>query len=855
MNSNNKISKILNKEENDYEDNYFQDNSDHIKEEIKFNHVDIEKYKNFNNGSYVINGKSNGIGNNKFQNQLHSSFEYQKYKSNFEEIQPPADIEEKTTNLKESLGSSFEQILKNTNNTEEEDNEYECDTDMLQLIKSAEITKKLKLSNLGLDKIPSSIWNYKELVELDLSANQLKRIGKELSMLSSLKLLALNHNSLSKLPNALWKLTSLRKLYLNNNNLKAIPNEIKNLEDLRVLDFSCNNISGEVPSVVTGLTNLVDLKLRKNQITDLPSHMYMLTNLKALSITENPLREPPKSIINKGTSAILTYYQEKKRFSREKVNKKNWRTLDAEDKVKELQMQLEMVEKKLLKESAARVQAERDLQKMISSQSHKPKLKKRSSSRKRRRNSSSNEDKNNLNNNNNNTNNNYNNNLNNNLNNNNINLNNNINNYKNYNGNNRTGNRLNSTNYLSNNENNNYNDENDFSFDGLYNNNNNIQNNNNVNNTNNNNNMYNNNNNNNNHNMNDNIDNFNNFVNQVGHYPQGNNTMDFAPSPNHNQHKNYVNNMEHNSSPNRLNNFYKNKLILENKKEFSHKSPPRPSPEKENCAWEIEKDDLIFKRKLGRGGYGEVYKGLWRGTEVAIKKLFVDPKDDSWKGKLGNEVDVLCKLRHPNIVLFMGACTTSSEPLIVTEYLKGGSLADILTDKTVEIDYILKLEMAMEISRGMIYLHKCKPIIIHRDLKTDNLLVDDNWHIKIADFGLSKLKERTYAVTTCGTTGYVAPEILKNQPYSEKVDAYSFGVVLWELLTREVPYADMNTLQIVNCIGKGESLDIPLNCPDDYRALMEECWEQDPLERPGFEYILIQLESILDRYQDKDDKK
>ena len=78
---------------------------------------------------------------------------------------------------------------------------------------------------------------------------------------------------------------------------------------------------------------------------------------------------------------------------------------------------------------------------------------------------------------------------------------------------------------------------------------------------------------------------------------------------------------------------------------------------------------------------------------------------------------------------------------------------------------------------------------------------------------------------------------------------------MWELFTREIPYAEMNTLQIVNCIGKGETLDIPLNCPDDYRSLMEECWDQDPNERPAFDAILTQIENILDKYQDNDKNK
>jgi Leucine-rich repeat (LRR) protein len=252
-----KISKLLNSSDENDENEEFTKEFDYFNQELKLNFG--ENHYDFENGDW--NGLSEPHPNNRLD-----SFEYQ---NKFQEYVPnndnhqiaysPEQLNKNNNQLGNSLGNSNE--IKNT------EEEYEYDTDLKDLISNASISKKLKLSNLGLDKIPSSVWNLTDLVELDLSANQLKRIGKELAMLKCIKLLALNHNTLSKLPNALWKLTSLRKLYLNNNNLKAIPNEIKNLDNLRVLDFSCNNISGEVPSVIANLTALVDLKLRKNQIT------------------------------------------------------------------------------------------------------------------------------------------------------------------------------------------------------------------------------------------------------------------------------------------------------------------------------------------------------------------------------------------------------------------------------------------------------------------------------------------------------------------------------------------------------------------------------------------------------------
>ena len=250
-----KIAKLLNSSEENEEYDEFENDLNYFDQELKHNLGENQSYE-FENGEW------NNLNGNNFPNRLHS-FDYQRnlqeYGNNENYPLPMEPI--KNLSLANSIGSSTEMNIKNT------EEEYEYDTDLKDLVNNAAISKKLKLSNLGLDKIPSTVWNLNDLVELDLSANQLKRIGKELATMKNLKLLALNHNSLSKLPNALWKLSSLRKLYLNNNNLKAIPNEIKNLENLRVLDFSCNNISGEVPGVIVNLTALVDLKLRKNQIT------------------------------------------------------------------------------------------------------------------------------------------------------------------------------------------------------------------------------------------------------------------------------------------------------------------------------------------------------------------------------------------------------------------------------------------------------------------------------------------------------------------------------------------------------------------------------------------------------------
>lgn len=110
------------------------------------------------------------------------------------------------------------------------------------------------------------------------------------------------------------------------------------------------------------------------------------------------------------------------------------------------------------------------------------------------------------------------------------------------------------------------------------------------------------------------------------------------------------------------------------------------------------------------------------------------------------------------------------------------------------------------------------------------------------------MKSRTFAKTMCGTTGWVAPEVLAEQGYTEKADVYSFAIILWELLTRQIPYAGKNTMQVVRSVDRGERLAIPPTCPPDYAKLINACWDNDPTARPAFTSILTTLERMRAEY-------
>ncbi|XP_045827595.1 dual specificity protein kinase shkB-like isoform X2 [Trifolium pratense] len=213
--------------------------------------------------------------------------------------------------------------------------------------------------------------------------------------------------------------------------------------------------------------------------------------------------------------------------------------------------------------------------------------------------------------------------------------------------------------------------------------------------------------------------------------------------------------------------------------------------------YEILWEDLTIREQIGQGCCGTVYHALWYGSDVAVKVFSKQEYSDDLIQSFRQEVSVMKRLRHPNILLFMGAVTSPQRLCIVTEFLPRGSLCRLLHRNTSKLDWRRRVHMALDIARGVNYLHHYNPPIIHRDLKSSNLLVDKNWTVKVGDFGLSRLKHETYLTTKTGrgTPQWMAPEVLRNEPSDEKSDVYSFGVILWELATEKIPWDNLNAMQ------------------------------------------------------------
>lgn len=270
--------------------------------------------------------------------------------------------------------------------------------------------------------------------------------------------------------------------------------------------------------------------------------------------------------------------------------------------------------------------------------------------------------------------------------------------------------------------------------------------------------------------------------------------------------------------------------------------------------WEIDITQLQIDAKIASGAFSNLYRGNYCGQEVAVKILKDVQDDTSQYQEFLQEVSIMRKVRHKNVVQFIGACTRKPNLCIVFEFMSGGSVYDcIRREGTLPLVQILKI--ATEVARGMDYLHQRK--IIHRDLKAANLLLDEHEVVKIADFGVARIIETTGHMTAeTGTYRWMAPEVIEHKPYTEMADVFSFAIVLWELLTCRVPYNEMTPLQAaVGVVQKGLRPGIPSNAPPALGLLMEACWEQEAALRPSFRDLTPRLQFMLEAARDEESRR
>ncbi|XP_020260920.1 serine/threonine-protein kinase STY8-like isoform X2 [Asparagus officinalis] len=272
---------------------------------------------------------------------------------------------------------------------------------------------------------------------------------------------------------------------------------------------------------------------------------------------------------------------------------------------------------------------------------------------------------------------------------------------------------------------------------------------------------------------------------------------------------------------------------------------------------EVDMDDSVL---IGEGSYGEVYLVKWRGTEVAAKTIRSSiASNDRVKNCFLKELGLWQRLRHPNIVQFLGVLKHPDRLIFLTEYLRKGSLYEIMKNKG-RLDPLTAVAYALDIARGMNYLHQHKPHpIVHRDLTPRNVLQDEAGRLKVTDFGLSKIAQEkdsygSYKMT--GGTGsyrYMAPEVYRRESYGKSVDVFSFALIVYEML-HGGPANRAESPEVVADKRAYEHSRPSLSSvayPEKIKSLLRECWHENPQLRPSFENIIIKLEAIQEILQDK----
>ncbi|WCJ21582.1 Protein kinase superfamily protein [Euphorbia peplus] len=288
--------------------------------------------------------------------------------------------------------------------------------------------------------------------------------------------------------------------------------------------------------------------------------------------------------------------------------------------------------------------------------------------------------------------------------------------------------------------------------------------------------------------------------------------------------------------------------------------------------WEIDLSKLELRYLIAQGTYGTVYRGNYDNQDVAVK-IFNWGEDGiataaeiaSVRASFQQEVAVWHKLSHPNVTKFVGASMGTSnlkmpsDPrnenydshpskacCVVLEYLPGGTLKKFLIrNRRKKVALKTVIQLALDLARGLSYLHSEK--IVHRDVKTENMLLDSNRTLKIADFGVARVEAQNPRDMTgeTGTLGYMAPEVLNGNPYNRKCDVYSFGICLWEIYCCDMPYPDLSFAEVSSqVVRQNLRPEIPRCCPHALANIMRKCWDANLEKRPEMDEVVKLLEAI-----------
>lgn len=283
----------------------------------------------------------------------------------------------------------------------------------------------------------------------------------------------------------------------------------------------------------------------------------------------------------------------------------------------------------------------------------------------------------------------------------------------------------------------------------------------------------------------------------------------------------------------------------------------------------IPTDEVVLQNVIGEGTFGRVWSALRRNSDVAVKEFAFAQAAISGGSQHINELIeeiigeacVMSCLRHPKILTLYGVSLTGQALWIVCELCEKGSLRMILNDSSIELTYAQKLSFCLDVADGMMYLHQRKHPIIHRDLKSHNIFIVETSPgkliAKIGDWGSARviaLSNERSLTQGVGTACWLSPEVILNAQYSKASDVYAYGIVLWEVYTRQDVYPRLSAPQIIARVAnEGLRPTIPYNCP--WEDLMKSCWHQNPSSRPPFGKIIAILAEMYGKLPKSDNNK
>ena len=251
-----------------------------------------------------------------------------------------------------------------------------------------------------------------------------------------------------------------------------------------------------------------------------------------------------------------------------------------------------------------------------------------------------------------------------------------------------------------------------------------------------------------------------------------------------------------------------------------------------------------------------MWKGTWNSTPVAVKILSSMSQHSIPQQVLSafeEEVRIISCIRHPNICLFLAACLDPPNRAIITELVIRGSLWDVLripnlfqqTGRYYLPNWIIR-KILDGTCKGITYLHNHKPAIIHRDLKSANILLDESFNVKICDFGLAKLLDFSSTMTAnVGTIQWMAPEVLLGHQYTEKADIYSIGIITWEVVTGKCPFEGKNQLDIIVAVAQQHRRPELPPCDNALKEFLSCCWHDNCDNRYSAAEVLLNIPSTF----------